>query len=145
MKLRQLGSSTATISRIGLGAWSFGGGGEFGWGPQDDEVSLATMLHGFEHGLNWVDTAPIYGFGRSEEVVGRALRAWQGARPYVFTKCALRWDDAHKIRHDYSAASIREECETSLRRLQSDVIDLYQMHFPPQDDGPELEEGWQVM
>src|ERR1700709_2620149 len=119
---RSLGSSRVMISRTGLGAWAIGGGGwAFSWGPQDDAVSLATMRHALELGVNWIDTAAVYGLGHSEEVVGRLLRDLPASkRPYVFTKCGLIWDDGDRMkepRRVLKPESIRRECEASLRRL----------------------------
>lgn len=146
METRKLGNSDLRITRIGFGAWAIGGAGwEFGWGQQDDDESVAAILRALELGVNWIDTAAVYGKGHSEEVVARALGRWRGDRPYVFTKCVLRWDQHGKISQNFSAASIREECEASLRRLGTTVIDLYQMHWPPADSGPQLEEAWQTM
>jgi len=131
---------------VGFGAWAIGGGGwEFAWGNQEDSDSVAAIVRALELGVNWIDTAAVYGTGHSEEIVALALKQWKGKRPYVFTKCSLRWDANRKTRQDHSAASIRQECEDSLRRLQTDVIDLYQMHWPPSDNGPQLEEAWQAM
>jgi aryl-alcohol dehydrogenase-like predicted oxidoreductase len=146
VQTKKLGNSDLQITRIGFGAWAAGGPGwDFSWGPQDDEESIAAIHRALEHGVNWIDTAAIYGLGHSEEVVARALKNWRGAKPYVFTKCSLRWDENRKIVHNHSAVSIKEECENSLRRLQVDAIDLYQMHWPPRDNGPQLEEAWQAM
>ena len=130
MKTRQLGQSNLKISRIGIGAWAIGGGQwEFAWGPQDDEKSIAAIRAGLDLGINWIDTAAVYGLGHSETVVGRAVRDLQ-ARPYIFTKCSLVWDKSGKISHNLQAASIRRECEASLKRLGIDAIDLYQIHWP---------------
>jgi aryl-alcohol dehydrogenase-like predicted oxidoreductase len=107
--------------------------------------SIAAILRALELGVNWIDTAAVYGTGHSEEIVAQALKRWRGKRPYVFTKCVLRWDENRKVYQDHSAASIRKECEDSLRRLQTEVIDLYQMHWPPRDNGRGLEETWQTM
>lgn len=146
MDLRKLGNSDLQLTPVGYGAWAIGGGGwEFAWGAQDDADSIAAILRSLELGVNWIDTAPVYGTGHSEEVVAQALRQWKGKRPLVFTKCVLRWDENRKVYPDHSAASIRKECEDSLRRLQVEVIDLYQMHWPPKDNGPGLEEAWQAM
>ena len=146
METRQLGNSDLKITPVGFGAWAAGGPGwEFAWGAQDDADSIAAIHRALEIGVNWIDTAAVYGMGHSEEVVSRALRDWKGARPYVFTKCVLRWDANGKITPNHSAQSIRLECEDSLRRLRVDVIDLYQMHWPPRDNGPQLEEAWQAM
>jgi len=146
METKKLGNSGMNISRIGFGAWAIGGAGwEFSWGEQDDNDSIAAILKSLELGINWIDTAAVYGLGHSEEVLARALKLWKGPRPYVFTKCVLRWDERGKVYQEFSAASIRRECEGSLRRLQTSVIDLYQMHWPPQDNGPGLEEAWTTM
>ncbi len=146
MQTKKLGNSDLQITRIGFGAWAAGGGGwEFSWGPQDDADSIAAIHRALEHGINWIDTAAVYGLGHSEEVVACALKEWRGAKPYVFTKCTRTWDSSRKIGTNHSAASVREECENSLRRLQIEAIDLYQMHWPPRDNGPQLEEAWQTM
>ena len=146
METRKLGNSDLQITRVGFGAWAIGGPGwEFAWGPQDDSDSIAAIHAALEIGVNWIDTAAVYGMGHSEEIVASALKSWRGARPYVFTKCVLRWDAQGKITPNHSAASIRQECEDSLRRLQIDAIDLYQMHWPPRDTGPALEEAWTAM
>lgn len=146
METKKLGNSDLQITRVGFGAWAIGGTGyEFAWGAQDDSDSVAAILRALEAGVNWIDTAPVYGTGHSEEVVARALKEWKGNKPYVFTKCVLRWDANGKVSQNFSPASIREECEDSLRRLQTDAIDLYQMHWPPKDNGPQLEEAWQAM
>jgi aryl-alcohol dehydrogenase-like predicted oxidoreductase len=142
MKTKRLGNSDLLISPVGFGAWAIGGSGwEFGWGDQDDKQSVAAIHRALDFGVNWIDTAAVYGMGHSEEVVAFALRTWPGPRPYVFTKCGLRWDDQGYVHRDLSAASIRRECEDSLRRLNTDVIDLYQIHWPAED----LEEGWGAM
>jgi aryl-alcohol dehydrogenase-like predicted oxidoreductase len=146
MQTRKLGNSDLMITPVGFGAWAIGGSGyDFGWGPQQDADSIAAIHRALELGVNWIDTAAVYGLGRSEQVVARALKEWRGARPYVFTKCVLRWDDKGSVTPNHSDASIRQECEDSLRRLQVEVIDLYQIHWPPQDNGPKLEEAWQTM
>jgi aryl-alcohol dehydrogenase-like predicted oxidoreductase len=146
MEPRKLGNSDLQITQVGFGAWAIGGSGwEFAWGRQEDADSIAAIIRALELGVNWIDTAAVYGTGHSEEIVARALKQWKGKRPYVFTKCVLRWDENRKVYQDHRAASIRKECEDSLRRLQTDVIDLYQMHWPPRDNGPGLEEAWQAM
>jgi aryl-alcohol dehydrogenase-like predicted oxidoreductase len=146
METRRLGNSDLHITRAGYGAWAVGGGGwQFGWGPQDDDDSVAAIHRSLELGVNWIDTAAVYGLGHSEEVVARALRDWKGPRPLVFTKCAMRWDESGRVTKVHSANSIRQECEDSLRRLQVNEIDLYQIHWPPEDNGPGLEESWRTM
>src|SRR5215475_4735567 len=128
MHTRKLGNSDLSITPVGFGAWAIGGAGwDFAWGAQEDADSIAAIHRALELGVNWIDTAAVYGIGHSEGVVARALQTWRGARPYVFTKCVLRWDAQGKVTPNHSATSIRQECEDSLRRLQSDVIDLYQM------------------
>jgi aryl-alcohol dehydrogenase-like predicted oxidoreductase len=146
MQTRKLGNSDLNITPVGFGAWAIGGAGyDFGWGPQEDTDSIAAIHRALELGVNWIDTAAVYGIGRSEETVARSLKEWKGARPYVFTKCAMRWDAKGKVSKVHKADSIRQECEDSLRRLQLDAIDLYQVHWPPEDNGPTLEESWQAM
>ncbi len=146
METRKLGNSDIKITRVGFGAWAIGGTGwDFAWGPQDDEDSIAAIHRSLELGVNWIDTAAVYGMGHSEEVVARALKGWRGARPYVFTKCVLRWNEKGQVHQDFTTASLRRECEDSLRRLQVEVLDLYQMHWPPEDNGPGLEEAWETL
>ena len=130
MNLRKLGQSDLKITPIGIGAWAIGGGKwEFAWGAQDDTESVVAIHAGLERGINWIDTAAVYGLGHSEEVVGRAVRGLS-ERPYVFTKCSLVWDGTGTISHNLQAASIRGEAEASLKRLGLDAIDLYQIHWP---------------
>jgi aryl-alcohol dehydrogenase-like predicted oxidoreductase len=140
---RQLGETGLEVTRLGLGAWAIGGGGwEFGWGPQDDEQSIAAIHHALDQGINWIDTAAAYGFGRSEEIVGRALEGFQD-RPYVFTKCSLLEGADRKVVHSLKRDSILREAEASLERLGIDAIDLYQIHWPiPESD---IEEGWSAL
>ncbi|MHB8503008.1 MAG: aldo/keto reductase [Candidatus Acidiferrales bacterium] len=146
METRKFGNSDLQITTVGYGAWAIGGSGwDFAWGHQEDADSLAAIHRSLELGVNWIDTAAVYGIGHSEEIVAQALKDWHGPRPYVFTKCVLRWDDKGHVTQNHHANSIRRECEDSLRRLQVDVIDLYQMHWPPSDDGAGLEEAWQTM
>ncbi|PYT95555.1 MAG: aldo/keto reductase [Acidobacteria bacterium] len=146
METRKLGNSDLKITPVGFGAWAIGGSGwEFAWGPQDDKDSIAAIHRALELGVNWIDTAAVYGLGHSEEVVARALKEWRGPRPYVFTKCVMRWNEKGRIKKEFGAASIRGECEESLRRLQVKTIDLYQIHWPPEDNGPGLEEAWQTL
>jgi aryl-alcohol dehydrogenase-like predicted oxidoreductase len=146
MQTRTLGNSDLNITPVGYGAWAVGGSGwQFAWGSQDDKDSIAAIHRALELGVNWIDTAAVYGLGHSEEVVARALKTWSGPRPYVFTKCALRWDANGQVQRVLSANSIRREAEDSLRRLSLDVIDLYQIHWPPDPDSPTLEEGWSTL
>jgi aryl-alcohol dehydrogenase-like predicted oxidoreductase len=146
VQMRKLGNSDLQITRVGYGAWAIGGSGwQFAWGSQDDNESISAIHRALELGVNWIDTAAVYGLGHSEEVVGRALKQWRGSRPYVFTKCGLRGDANGKVRRVLSADSIRGEVEDSLRRLSVDVIDLYQVHWPPDPDSPDLEEGWSML
>src|ERR1700674_2164811 len=146
MQTRKLGNSDMHITPVGYGAWAVGGSGwDFAWGVQDDNDSIGAIHRSLELGVNWIDTAAVYGLGHSEEVVGRALKDWRGSRPYVFTKCGLRWGFKGEVHKVLSADSIREEVENSLRRLSVDVIDLYQIHWPPDPDSDELEEGWSTL
>jgi aryl-alcohol dehydrogenase-like predicted oxidoreductase len=139
----ELGGTGLRITRVGFGAWAIGGGGwEFGWGPQDDEQSIAAIQHALEHGINWIDTAAAYGFGRSEQVVGRALEGVR-ERPYVFTKCSLLEGPGRRVVHSLRRDSILREAHASLERLAIDAIDLYQIHWPiPEAD---IEEGWAAL
>jgi aryl-alcohol dehydrogenase-like predicted oxidoreductase len=146
MEMRKLGNSDIKITAVGFGAWALGGSGwEFAWGPQDDADSIAAIHRALELGVNWIDTAAVYGVGHSEEIVARALKEWRGPRPYVFTKCILRWSEQGKIWKEFSPDSVRRECDDSLRRLHVDTIDLYQMHWPPDDGKPGIEEAWQTL
>ncbi|MBE0542623.1 MAG: aldo/keto reductase [Verrucomicrobia bacterium] len=144
MKTRTLGNSDLAITPVGFGAWAIGGDWQFGWGTQDEVDSVAAIHRALERGMNWIDTAAVYGLGHSEEVVARALREWKGARPYVFTKCGMLWDDQGRISYSLRAESVRRECEASLRRLQAGVIDLYQIHWTA-DELSETLEGWQAL
>ena len=143
MQTKQLGHSDMHITPIGIGAWAMGGGGwAFGWGPQDDDESVAAIHAALDAGINWIDTAAVYGLGHSEEVVARALKG-RSNKPFVFTKCERVWNERREIGKSLKADSIRREVEASLRRLQLDVIDLYQIHWPePEED---IEEGWTAM
>jgi aryl-alcohol dehydrogenase-like predicted oxidoreductase len=143
VETRQLGNSDFQITTIGFGAWAIGGGNwEFGWGPQDDQESIAAIHRALDMGINWIDTAAAYGLGHSEEVVAQALRGVSN-RPYVFTKCSIVWGKERLTSHNLKAESLRREVEDSLRRLQVDVIDLYQIHWP--DPDPDIEEGWRTL
>jgi aryl-alcohol dehydrogenase-like predicted oxidoreductase len=145
MQTRRLGNSDLEITSIGFGAWAIGGGGwAFAWGPQDDDDSIAAIREAIDLGINWIDTAAVYGLGHSEEVVARALDGIAAAdRPYVFTKCARVWDEHGTIGRSLKADSVRRECEASLRRLKVEQIDLYQIHWPEPDE--EIEEGWTTL
>lgn len=141
----QLGATGMEITRVGFGAWAIGGGGwEFGWGPQEDGASIQAIQHATELGVNWIDTAAAYGFGHSEEVVGRALEGLAPeSRPYVFTKCSLLEGPGRTVRHNLKRDSVLAEAEASLRRLRIDVIDLYQIHWPNPE--PDIDEGWAAL
>jgi aryl-alcohol dehydrogenase-like predicted oxidoreductase len=143
MDTRRLGNSDLHITRVGFGAWALGGSGwAFAWGQQEDFDSIAAIHAALDRGINWIDTAAVYGLGHSEEVVAKAL-AGRANKPYVFTKCARTWTAERQITKTLKADSIRRECEASLRRLQVDVIDLYQIHWPePEED---IEEGWTTL
>jgi aryl-alcohol dehydrogenase-like predicted oxidoreductase len=144
MQKKRLGNSDMEITSIGVGAWAMGGGGwKFAWGPQDDNQSIAAIHAALDRGVNWIDTAAVYGLGHSEEIVARALADYSGARPFVFTKCERTWNEQHEISPSLKAGSIRRECEASLRRLKVDTIDLYQIHWPEPD--PDVEEGWTTL
>lgn len=140
MRTRRLGNSELHLTTVGFGAWAIGGGGwAFGWGPQDDEDSVRAIHRALDLGVNWIDTAAIYGLGHSEEVVARALADRKG-KVFVATKCGLRWRKGGRIYGSLSAESVRHELEQSLRRLRLETIDLYQVHWPNPDR--EIEEGW---
>jgi aryl-alcohol dehydrogenase-like predicted oxidoreductase len=146
---RRLAATDVEITTVGFGAWAIGGGDwAFGWGPQDDEQSIAAIRHAVERGINWIDTAAVYGLGHSEEIVRRALEEIPAAeRPYVFTKCGLVWDEENRMaspRQVLRPDSIRRECEASLRRLGVERIDLYQFHWPDETGTP-VEDSWAEM
>src|SRR5579872_1996383 len=141
MQTRTLGNSDLNITPVGYGAWAIGGSGwQFAWGSQDDNDSIAAIHKALELGVNWIDTAAVYGLGHSEEVVARALKT-APQKPYVFTKCGLVWNEKREVGNDLK--QVRRECEDSLRRLGVEAIDLYQMHWPKPDE--EIEEAWGVM
>jgi aryl-alcohol dehydrogenase-like predicted oxidoreductase len=143
LKTTQLGETGLEITRVGLGAWAIGGGGwEFGWGPQEDDESISAIHRALDLGVNWIDTAAAYGFGRSEQVVGRALEGLQ-ERPYVFTKCSLLEGPGRTVEHSLKRDSILREADASLTRLGVDAIDLYQIHWP--DPVEDIEEGWSAL
>ena len=144
LQTKLLGNSDMAIAPVGFGAWAIGGDWKFGWGAQDDTDSIGAIHRALELGINWIDTAAVYGLGHSEEVVARALREWPHERPYVFTKCGMIWNDRREVDYSLKAGSIRREVENSLRRLRVDVIDLYQIHWPV-DDLAETEEGWRTL
>jgi aryl-alcohol dehydrogenase-like predicted oxidoreductase len=141
MEKKTLGNSDMKLTPIGFGAWAIGGGDwQFAWGPQDDNDSIAAIHKALDLGINWIDTAAVYGLGHSEEVVARALKT-ASQKPYVFTKCGLVWNEKREVVNDLK--QVRRECEDSLRRLGVEAIDLYQMHWPKPDE--EIEEAWGVM
>ncbi len=143
MQTKQLGNSDLYITPIGFGAWAIGGGGwAFGWGPQDDQESIEAINRALDLGVNWIDTAAIYGLGHSEEVVAKALKG-RASRPYIFTKCSMIWDKNREIGRSLKMDSVRKEVEDSLHRLDIETIDLYQIHWPNPD--PEIEEGWTTL
>jgi len=143
MEKRWLGNSDLQITSLGVGAWAMGGSGwRFSWGQQDDKDSVAAIRKALESGMNWIDTAAVYGLGHSEEVVGRSLEGIPH-RPYIFTKCERVWNERGELSGSLKAESLRRECEASLRRLKVDVIDLYQIHWPLPDE--DLEEGWTTL
>lgn len=143
MQTRPLGNTTLGLTRIGLGTWAMGGGDwKFGWGPQDDDDSVGAIHRGIELGINWIDTAPIYGLGHCEEIVGRALRG-MASRPLVATKCGRCWNERREPLGRLKADSVRAELDASLHRLGVDVIDLYQIHWPLPDE--DIEEAWGVI
>jgi len=141
MNKKQLGNSDLHLTPIGFGAWAIGGGDwAFAWGPQDDNDSIASIHRALDLGINWIDTAAVYGLGHSEEVVARALKT-TSHKPYIFTKCSMVWNEKKEITN--TQKQIRRECEDSLRRLQVEAIDLYQVHWPKPDE--DIEEGWSTM
>lgn len=143
MQTKQLGNTSLQFTKIGLGTWAIGGGGwKFGWGPQDDELSVRTIREALDLGINWIDTAPVYGLGHCEEVVGQALKGLR-ERPLIATKCERCWDENGQIVPRLKRDSIRAEVEASLRRLGIEVIDLYQIHWPQPDE--DIEEGWSAV
>lgn len=143
MQSKKLGNSELNITPIGIGGWVMGGDGwEFSSGSRDDGESISAIHAALDHGINWIDTAAVYGLGHSEEIIGRALKG-RTSRPFVFTKCDLVWDAHRKLGHSLKAASVRRELEGSLRRLNTDLIDLYQVHWPEPDE--DIEEGWAEM
>lgn len=146
MEKKKLGNSDLEITKVGFGAWAVGGAGyDFGWGKQEDKDSIDAIHHALDIGINWIDTAAVYGIGRSEEVVGRAVKEYSGNKPYIFTKCSFRWDNEGHTTKVHDPESIRLECEESLKRLNVEVIDLYQVHWPPENNNDEIEPLWEMM
>jgi aryl-alcohol dehydrogenase-like predicted oxidoreductase len=144
MKTRRLGNSDLAITPIGIGAWAMGGAGwAFSWSRQDDQDSIRSIHAALDTGINWIDTAAVYGLGHSEEVVAKALETYSGPRPYVFTKCERAWNQERQIVKSLDPVSIRRECEESLMRLRVEVIDLYQIHWPEPDE--DIERGWETL
>ena len=142
MEKRRLGNSDLDITVLGIGAWAMGGGNwKFGWGPQDDAESIAAVHTALEGGVNWIDTAAVYGLGHAEVVVGKAVKDL-AEKPLLFTKCARVWNESREIGKRLKRDSVISECEASLRRMQVDVIDLYQIHWPEPDE--DIEEGWEA-
>ena len=143
MQTVKFGKTGMEITTIGFGSWAIGGSGwRAAWGPQDDEEAVGAIKRALELGINWIDTAAVYGLGHSEELVAQALKGVSD-RPYVFTKCSLVWDENGETGNSLKKGSVKQECEDSLRRLQVDVIDLYQIHWPnPEED---IEEGWEAL
>jgi aryl-alcohol dehydrogenase-like predicted oxidoreductase len=143
LEKRRFGKTGMEITRIGFGSWAIGGSGWGGaWGPQDDDEAVGAIRRAVDLGLNWIDTAAVYGLGHSEELIARALKG-VSERPYVFTKCSLVWDEGGEVHNVLKKDSVKRECEESLRRLQTDVIDLYQIHWPNPDE--DIEEGWSAL
>jgi len=142
MLTRRLGNTDLELTTVGLGTWALGGPWQFGWGPQDDDDAVAAIVRALELGIGWIDTAAVYGCGHSEELVGRALKQ-TSIKPLVATKCSLLWNEKREKVSCLEPASIRNECEDSLKRLGIDCIDLYQMHWPEPDE--QIEQGWQTM
>jgi aryl-alcohol dehydrogenase-like predicted oxidoreductase len=144
MQTRKLGNSDLHISPVGIGTWAMGGSGwAFSWSHQEDKDSIDAIHAALGAGINWIDTAAVYGLGHSEEVVAKALASYRGKKPYVFTKCERAWDSNRQIVKSLKPDSIRAECEASLKRLNVDVIDLYQIHWPEPDENIEL--GWSTL
>jgi len=143
MQTRQLGYTDLRLTTVGLGTWAIGGGGwRFGWGPQDDNEAIEAILTALDKGINWIDTAAVYGFGHSEELIGKALKQTSG-KPFIATKCGRIWNDKGQITPCLKAESVREECHASLKRLGIDTIDLYQIHWAEPDE--DIEQGWEEM
>jgi len=142
MQTRNLGNTELELTTVGLGTWAMGGPWQFGWGPQDDDEAIAAIVKALDMGINWIDTAPAYGLGHSEELISQALGR-TGAKPFIATKCGILWNERKEKVTCLKKRSVRKECHDSLRRLGIDVIDLYQMHWPDPDE--DVEEAWEEM
>jgi len=142
MQKRRLGSTDLELTTVGLGTWAMGGPWQFGWGPQDDAEAIAAILKALEMGINWIDTAPAYGLGHSEELIAKVLKQ-TGRKPIIATKCGILWNDKKEKVTCLKKDSVRTECHDSLKRLNVEVIDLYQMHWPDPDE--DVEEAWEEM
>ena len=142
MRTKKLGNTELELTTVGLGTWAIGGPWQYGWGPQNDEDSIKTIFEAIDAVINWIDTAPIYGCGHSEEIVGKAVNQ-MSQKPLIATKCGLLWNEKKELIYHIKADNIIKECEDSLRRLNVEVIDLYQMHWPNPDE--DIEEGWEAM
>ncbi|HEY7604967.1 MAG TPA: aldo/keto reductase, partial [Gaiellaceae bacterium] len=146
MVTRRLGSQGPEVSTLGFGSWAAGGPWKFGWGPTDDDESIAAIRKAVDEGVTWIETAPVYGLGHAEEVVGRAVEPYRvGEDVLVFTKCGRTWPRAPEIDYDLRSDSIRRQCEESLTRLGVERIDLYQFHWPDYGTGTPVEDSWAVM
>jgi len=142
MQTRQLGRTDLHLTTVGLGTWAIGGPWEYGWGPQDDDEAIGAILTALETGISWIDTAPAYGLGHSEELIGKALQQ-VSEKPLIATKCGILWNEKKEKVTCLKRQSIRDECHASLKRIGVDVIDLYQMHWPDPDE--DVEEAWEEM
>ena len=142
MQTRQLGYTDLKLTTVGLGTWAMGGPWQFGWGPQNDDDAIAAVLTALDKGINWIDTAPVYGLGHSEKLIGNALKQ-TSRKPLIATKCGLLWNDKRGKISCLKTESIRRECNASLTRLGVEAIDLYLMHWPEPDE--DIEEAWQEM
>ena len=138
----RLGNTELELTKIGLGTWAIGGPWQYGWGPQNDDDSIKTVFEAIDVGINWIDTAPVYGCGHSEEIVGKAIKQ-MSQKPIIATKCGLSWDEKRELTFCLKADSIMKQCDDSLRRLGIDTIDLYQMHWPNPDE--DIEEAFIAM
>ncbi len=142
MQTRKLGNPDLELTTVGLGTWAMGGPWEYGWGPQDDEEAIGAVLAALEAGINWIDTAPAYGLGHSEELIRQALER-AGNKPIIATKCGILWNEKKQKINCLKRQSVRDECHASLKRLGVETIDLYQIHWPDPDE--DMEEAWEEM